>query len=94
MNHERLNPHGQEALQCGDGTILVVGGDTQGTSERYIPSTDKWESILRLHSHHYMGATAAFTSGKVFVAGGFNVLSTDNKKELNATTEIYLPGSE
>lgn len=94
MNHERLNPLGQEALQCEDGTILVVGGDTLGTSERYIPATDKWISVLRLHSQHYRGATAILSNGRAFVAGGFKVLSTVDKGELTTSTEIYMPGSE
>lgn len=94
MNYARQNPLGMEALQFEDGTIMVLGGDTLGTSERYIPRTNTWVSVLRLHSHHYLGATAALSNGQVFVAGGFNVLSSVDKKELNATTEIYLPGSE
>jgi transcriptional regulator with XRE-family HTH domain/N-acetylneuraminic acid mutarotase len=94
MNNPRLNPLGQEALQFDDDTIMVMGGDTQGTSERYIPTTNKWVSVLRLHSLHYIGATVTLGNGQALVAGGFDVLSLDDKSKINARTEIYLPGTE
>lgn len=94
MNYARQNPLGQEALQVEDGTILVAGGDSLGTSERYIPTIGKWVSALRLHSRHYLGATASLSNGQAFVAGGFDVLSIDDKKKITASTEIYLPASE
>lgn len=94
MNYARQNPLGQEAVQGEDGTILVVGGDTLGTSERYIPTTGKWVSVLRLHSRHYLGATASLSNGQAFVAGGFNVLSIDDKSRITTATELYWPGSE
>jgi transcriptional regulator with XRE-family HTH domain len=94
MNYARQNPLGQEAVQGKDGTILVVGGDTLGTSERYIPTIGKWVSVLRLHSRHYLGATASLDNGQAFVAGGFDVLSTVDKNKTTASTEIYLPASD
>lgn len=94
MNYARQNPLGQEAVQGEDGTILVVGGDTLGTSERYIPTMNKWVSVLRLHSRHYLGATATLSNRQVFIAGGFDVLSTNDKNKITASTEIYLPASE
>jgi transcriptional regulator with XRE-family HTH domain len=94
INYARQNPLGQEAVQSEYGTILVVGGDTLRTSERYILSTDKWVSVPGLHSRHYLGATAALSNGQALVVGGFNILSTVDKKELTASAEIYFPGSE
>jgi transcriptional regulator with XRE-family HTH domain len=94
MKYARLNPLGQEALQFEDGTIMVVGGDSQGTSERYIPTTGKWVSVLSLHSQHYLGASCALSNGQALVAGGFDVLSSDDKSKITASTEIYTPGSE
>jgi transcriptional regulator with XRE-family HTH domain len=94
MTYPRLNPLGQEALQFDDGTILVVGGDTLRTSERYIPTTRKWDSVLEVHSPHYLGATVTLGNGKALVAGGFDVLSFDDKSQITNSTEIYLPGSE
>lgn len=94
MNYARQNPLGQEALHVGDGTILVAGGDTLGTSERYAPMTETWVSAIRLHSRHYFGATASLDNGQAFVAGGFDVLSTVDKNKTTASTEIYLPASD
>lgn len=94
MNYARQNPLGQEALQIEDGMILVTGGDTLGTSERYAPMTGTWVSVLRLHSRHYLGATAILSNKQAFIAGGFDVLSTDDKNKITASTEIYLPASE
>lgn len=94
MIYARQNPLGQEAVQGKDGTILVVGGDTLGTSERYIPTIGKWVSAIRLHSRHYFGATASLNNGQAFVAGGFDVLSTVDKNKTTASTEIYLPASD
>jgi transcriptional regulator with XRE-family HTH domain len=94
MNYARQNPLGQEALHVGDGTILVAGGDTLGTSERYAPMTGTWVSAIRLHSRHYFGATASLDNGQAFVAGGFDVLSTVDKNKTTASTEIYLLASD
>jgi transcriptional regulator with XRE-family HTH domain len=94
MNYTRLNPLGQEALQVGDGTILVVGGDTLGTSESYAPTTGTWVSPLRLRSRHYLGATASLNNGQAFVVGGFNAVSTDDKSKITDSTELYWPGSK
>ncbi len=94
MNYARQNPLGQEALQVEDGTILVAGGDTLGTSERYIPTMNTWGSVLKLHSPHYLGATATLSNRQAFIAGGFDVLSTNDKNKITASTEIYLPASE
>jgi N-acetylneuraminic acid mutarotase/transcriptional regulator with XRE-family HTH domain len=94
MNYARLTPLGQEALQFGDGSIMVIGGDTKGTSERYIPTTGKWVSVFSLHSPHYLGATASLGNGQALIAGGFDVLSSDDKSKITASTEIYTPGSE
>lgn len=94
MNYARQNPLGQEALQVEDGTILVAGGDTLGTSERYAPMTGTWVSALKLHSRHYLGATATLSNRQAFVVGGFDVISTDDKNKITASTEIYLPASE
>lgn len=94
MNYSRQNPLGQEALQSEDGTILVVGGDTLGTSESYAPTTGTWVSPLRLRSRHYLGATASLNNGQAFVVGGFNAVSTDDKSKITDSTELYLPGSK
>ena len=94
MNYARLNPLGQEALQFEDGTIMVVGGDTLGTSEIYIPTTGIWRSALRLRSPHYLGVTVSLGKGQAFVAGGFDVLSIDDKRRITASTEIYMLGSD
>jgi transcriptional regulator with XRE-family HTH domain len=94
MNYARQNPLGQEALQVEDGTILVAGGDTLGTSERYASMTGTWVSALKLHSRHYLGATATLSNRQAFVVGGFDVISTDDKNKITASTEIYLPASE
>ncbi|HEY6284145.1 MAG TPA: kelch repeat-containing protein [Ktedonobacteraceae bacterium] len=98
MNYARTNPLGEEALQFEDGTIMVVGGDTLGTSEIYTPTptTGIWGPAHRLPSPHYLGATASLKNGQAFVAGGFDVhdLSTDDKSKINAWTELYVPGSE
>jgi N-acetylneuraminic acid mutarotase len=94
MKYARQNPLGQEALQVGNGTIMVVGGDSQGTSEIYSPTTERWVSVLRLHSTHYCGATVSLSNGQAFVAGGFDVLNSNDKTRLTTSTEIYSPGSE
>ncbi len=94
MNYARQNPLGQEAVQFEDGSIMVVGGDSLGTSEIYVPKTETWISVLRLHSRHYFGATASLGNGQAFVAGGFDVLSTLDKQKITASTELYWPGSE
>ena len=73
---------------------MVVGDDTKGTSERYIPTTGKWVSVLSLHSPHYLGATASLGNGQALIAGGFDVLSSDDKSKITTSTEIYTPGSE
>lgn len=94
MHYPRLNPLGQEALQFEDGTIMVVGGDSLGTSEIYLPANNKWVLVLQLHSPHYLGATVSLGNGQALVAGGFDVLSSDDKSKITASTEIYTPGSE
>ena len=94
MKHARLNPLGQEAVQREDGTILVIGGDTQITSEIYSPNTETWGSSLKLSSRYYLGATASLRNGQALVAGGFDVLSTNDKTKITASAEIYSPGSE
>jgi transcriptional regulator with XRE-family HTH domain len=94
MNFARQNPLGQEALQVEDGSIMVVGGDTLGTSENYIPTSGTWISALRLRSTHYYGATVSLSNGQAFVVGGFDVLSTNDKGKLTTSAEIYMPGSE
>ena len=93
MNYPRLNPLGQEALQFEDGTILVVGGDALGTSERYIPATNKWVEVLRLRSPHYLGATVSLGNGQALVTGGFDALSFNDKTRITDATELYWPGS-
>jgi len=96
MKYARLNPLGQEALQFEDYTIMVVGGDTQGTSEIYTPTPTigMWGSALTLRSPHYLGATAYLGNGQALIAGGFDMLSSDDKSKITASTEIYMPGSE
>jgi hypothetical protein len=94
MKYARQNPLGQEAVQHEDGTILVVGGDTLGTSEIYSPTTETWGSSLNLSSPHYLGATALLINGKALVAGGFDVLSIDDKRRITASAEIYSPATE
>ena len=91
MKHARQAPLGQEALRGEDGTILVIGGDTLGTSERYSPTTQAWNALLTLSSPHYLGATASLSNGQALVAGGFKVLSSDDKRKITASAERYLP---
>ncbi len=94
MKYARQNPLGQEAVQHEDGTVLVIGGDTHRTSEIYSPNTETWGSSLKLSSQHYLGATASLGNGQALVAGGFDVLSIDDKRRITTSAEIYSPATE
>jgi TIR domain/Galactose oxidase, central domain/Kelch motif len=90
MNSNRENVPGQEAVILSDGSVLVVGGNVQGTSETYSPATGKWTGQIKMGSVRSNSATALLKSGQVLVVGGFDCFcpNPDNTHIL-ASAEIY-----
>lgn len=90
MKYPRQTPLGQEAVIFEDGNILVIGGDVQGTSELYSPTTHSWTTSLPLRSPHYLGATVLLMNGQVLIAGGFDVPASNDKRRITAYAERYV----
>ena len=65
----------------GDGTVLAIGGEASGTSERYNSTTNSWGSVAKMSSIRYYFASAMI-SGKVLVAGGLVTETPLNSSEI------------
>lgn len=89
MNVARENSLGQEALVLPDGTVLIAGGDSAGTSEIYTPTTDIWIMGPKMHAVHYYGATALLKDGRVLVVGGEASYSSTYNAPVLPSTEVY-----
>lgn len=53
-----------------NGNALAIGGDNQGTSEEYNPSTNGWSGLIQMRSVRYGSASTTLTDGRILVAGG------------------------
>lgn len=89
MTYSREVSLGQDTVVLNDGRILVVGGDSSGTSEIYSPAIDAWTTPLKMNSVRSYSATAKLKSGQILVAGGSDCLC--NNSHILASTEIYTP---
>jgi serine/threonine protein kinase len=88
MNHARAGLRDQNAQLLSNGTVLIAGGDSPGTSEVYTPATQKWSSPTSMGQVHCSAGTVMLSDGKVLIAAGFDCVNLDNK---NALAELYIP---
>jgi len=68
-----------------DGSVLVLGGDSEGTSEKYDPLSNSWGEKAAMHSKRSKAGSALLGDGRVLVAGG---LSGDTPQR---SAEVYDP---
>jgi hypothetical protein len=95
LNIPRSDP---TATLLSDGRVLVVGGDSGGstpqsvgflgTCELYDPATGTWSKTGNLNTPRDGATATLLQSGEVLVAGG-----VDNSDEALDTAEIYDPGN-
>ena len=53
-----------------DGSAIAIGGDKNGTSERYSPSSNSWSGLAQMSSVRYNSASVVLRDGRILVAGG------------------------
>jgi len=53
-----------------DGSAIAIGGDKNGTSEKYSPSSNIWSGQALMRSVRYNSASATLDDGRILVAGG------------------------
>jgi hypothetical protein len=53
-----------------DGSAIAIGGDRNGTSEKYIPSSNTWSGLAQMISVRYNSASVTLDDGRILVAGG------------------------
>ncbi len=70
MHRGRENTLGNGAVLLDNGTVLVVDGDKQGTSEVYDPISDTWSIPYVLHVPLYLCSTALLHDGRALATGG------------------------
>lgn len=78
MNKRR---NGHTATVLNNGTVLITGGDKEGTAEIYNPHTNEFKLIGKLNKIRYGQSAYLLKNGNVILIGGDN----DN------TVEIYNP---
>lgn len=69
-----------------DGSVLVFGGDSEGTSEKYDPLSNAWSGKAAMSSKRSRLGSEMLGDGRVIAAGG---LSVDTPQR---SAEIYDPG--
>lgn len=67
MSHARLFACA-EVLR--DGSVLMAGGDTDGTSEVFDPGTTTWGSVSKMSVKRARASSVTLGDGRVMVAGG------------------------
>ena len=95
MRHART---GFDAVQLGDGTVLVVGDDfaclpggAASGSERaevYDPTTDTWVDVESLNKPRKVPATVVLPDGSALVLGGYN-----SDDQPFSSTKIFAPST-
>ena len=95
---------GFDAVELGDGSVLVVGddhacipGNAEPGSERaevYEPATDRWFEIQSLNKPRKSPATVALPDGSAMVIGGVNEqdVSFSSTKILSPATRTWTDG--
>ncbi len=53
-----------------DGSAIAIGGDRNGTSEKYSPSSNTWSGTAQMMSLRYNSPSATLDDGRILVAGG------------------------
>jgi len=98
----RLNkPRGEHtATLLADGRVLVVAGDTSsappdfgrgGTAELYDPSTGTWSLTGSLNINRCCHSATLLQTGKVLVAGGFNIDTVKSAELYDPATGTWSP---
>jgi hypothetical protein len=70
-----------------DGSAIAIGGDKNGTSEKYNPSSNSWSGLTVMRSVRYNSASTTLNDGRILVAGGLL-----NANPIN-TAEIFSPST-
>ena len=78
---------GHTATALGNGTVLITGGDSGGSSEIYDPATDSSVAAGNLNAARSGHTATLLSDGRVLVTGGSVSGAAVN------TTDIYDPGT-
>ncbi len=78
-----------------DGSALMIGGDTGGTSEVFDPGQGFWGSLAAMSSKRSRAASATLSDGSVVVAGGLAGESLLRSSEVyDPLTRTWTPSGE
>jgi hypothetical protein len=73
-----------------DGSAIAIGGDKNGTSEKYIPSSNTWSGLAQMRSVRYNSASVTLDDGRILVAGGLVNANPINSAEIfNPSTSAW-----
>jgi hypothetical protein len=83
--------YGGTALRLDDGTVVLVGGFTEGpdVADRYTRRYDLWDATDGLRERHDFGAATRLRDGTVLVTGGY---VCDGACASTPNVERYVPG--